>query len=61
MGWFQAIETLRSLATSSIVFSYDFGFPHAVQACEPDGTVRLTFKELKEYIDPSGPIGVVVQ
>jgi len=41
-----------------ITFHYDFGFPHVAKALEPNGYYRLSWKELKPYIDSQGPLRV---
>jgi hypothetical protein len=41
-------------ATDGLVFLYDAGFPHVIQAIQPDGRYRFTYKELKPYLKPDG-------
>ncbi len=45
------------ITEGGVEFIYHFGFAHAFQACQPDGTVVLSYDQLKEYIDPSGLLG----
>jgi hypothetical protein len=42
------------VATDGLVFLYDAGFPHVIQAIQPDGRYRFTYKELKPYLKPDG-------
>lgn len=44
------------LDDSGITFTYDWGFPHAIEALEPSGDCSYTFAELKPYIRKDGPL-----
>jgi hypothetical protein len=46
-----------SVGSTGITFLYDAGYPHAIQAFEPDGTYFFSYSELKSYIKPDGPLG----
>lgn len=50
------IENLNDfeVSTGGLVFLYDAGFPHVIQALEPDGRYRFSYKELKPYLKPDG-------
>lgn len=37
-----------------LVFLYDAGFPHVIEAIEPDGRYRFTYRELKPFLKPDG-------
>lgn len=45
------------ITSSGIEFTYDFGFAHAIQACEPNGVIVLTYDQLKDYIRLDGLLG----
>jgi len=40
------------VSTDGLVFLYDAGFPHVIEALEPDGRYRFSYKELKPYLKP---------
>ena len=42
---------------SGMTFIYDYGFPHVIQALQPDGRFTYTWKELKPYIQSRGQLG----
>jgi hypothetical protein len=39
-----------------VTFYYDYGFPHAVKALEPDGVYQLTWREIRPFIKPGSPL-----
>ena len=43
---------------AGLTFLYDAGFPHAVQAIQPDGRYFFTYAELAPYVRRDGPLGV---
>ena len=43
-----------SVADDGVTFHYDYGFPHVLQALEPDGEFTFTWKQLKPYIRRDG-------
>lgn len=66
----QAYENLKfeaahldefSVGPAGITFIYDAGFPHVIQALEPEGKYVFSFAELKPYIKPDGPLGQFVR
>jgi hypothetical protein len=50
-----------SVTTDGIDFIYDFSFPRVVRACEPNGTIHLSYLDLQDYIDPNGVLGAEVK
>ena len=44
-----------------VTFTYDYGFPHAIQALELDGKYFLSWAELKPYIKRTGLLGRFVR
>lgn len=50
------VENLEEFAVmeTGVTFTYDYGFPHVVQALQPDGTYFFTWAELKPYIKRGG-------
>jgi len=43
-----------SVGSKGITFLYDAGYPHVIQALEPNGRYFLSYAELKPYIKPGG-------
>ncbi|MEZ5305844.1 MAG: hypothetical protein R2684_01730 [Pyrinomonadaceae bacterium] len=37
-----------------VTFLYDYGFPHAVAALEPEGKYEFTWEQMKPYLKPGG-------
>jgi hypothetical protein len=50
-----------SVTNKGVTFLYDAGFPHAVQALEPNGQYTFTYSALKQFIKRDGPLGVFVR
>ncbi len=50
-----------SVGEKGVTFRYDFGFPHVIKALEPQGEYFFTYDQLKSYIRPDGPLGVLIQ
>ena len=50
-----------SISDKGITFQYDYGFAHAIQALQPDGTYFFTFAQLKPYIKKTGVFGQFVK
>jgi hypothetical protein len=52
------VENLNDfeVAKDGLVFLYDAGFPHVIRALEPDGRYRFSYKELKPFVRPDGPL-----
>jgi hypothetical protein len=53
-------ENLDSFSVSDrgVTFLYDFGFPHAIKAAEPDGKYFFSFDELKPHLRRDGLFAV---
>lgn len=53
-----AAKDLREFSVSDkgITFIYDYGFPHVIQALEPEGRYFLTWKEAAPYVNRRGPL-----
>ena len=49
------VENLNDfeVRNDGLVFLYDAGFPHVIQALQPDGRYRFTYQELKPYLKPN--------
>jgi hypothetical protein len=54
------VENLDEFVVSDkgVTFLYDAGFPHAIQALQPDGSYFFSYSELRPYIKRDGPLGV---
>lgn len=50
------IENLEGFSVSAdgVTFTYDYGFPHVIQALQPSGNYILTWAELKPFIKRGG-------
>jgi hypothetical protein len=46
-----------SIGDKGVTFLYDAGYPHAIQAFEPNGEYFFSYSELKSYIKRDGPLG----
>lgn len=46
-----------SLDDKGVIFKYDYGFPHVIQALQPDGTYFFSWAQLKPFIKPAGLLG----
>jgi hypothetical protein len=44
-----------------IRFWYDYGFPHAIQAWQPEGRYFMTWSQMKPYIKQGGLFGQFVR
>lgn len=47
-----------SVSARGITFLFDAGFPHAIQALQPDGRYFFSFAKLQPYIKRDGPLKV---
>jgi hypothetical protein len=45
-----------SVGKTGITFLYDAGFPHVIQALEPQGRYFFSYRMLRDYIRPDGPL-----
>ncbi|MBV6497031.1 MAG: hypothetical protein DYH05_09390 [Acidobacteria bacterium ACB1] len=50
-----------SIDAKGVTFRYEFGFPHAVIAAEPDSEYTFTWAEMKPYIAPRGLLAVMTR
>lgn len=46
-----------SVSETGITFIYDYGFPHAIQAMEPEGRYFFNWEALSSFIKPRGVFG----
>lgn len=46
-----------SISDKGVTFLFDAGYPHAIQAFEPEGRYFFSYEELKSYIKRDGPLG----
>jgi hypothetical protein len=44
-----------------VVFQYDYGFPHAIEALQPGGKIKFTWTELEPFIHPTGLLATFVR
>jgi hypothetical protein len=51
-------EDLKHFAIDNkgVMFIYDYGFPHVIEALEPEGRYKFTWSEIATYVKPSGPL-----
>ncbi|HSS19579.1 MAG TPA: hypothetical protein VLL54_05860 [Pyrinomonadaceae bacterium] len=56
-------ENLEDFSVSSkgVTFLYDAGYPHAIQAFQPNGKYFFSYAELKPFIRRDGPLGQFIQ
>jgi hypothetical protein len=50
------VDNLKDLSVSDtgIAFIYDYGFPHVVEALQPEGRFFFTWRQMKPYIKQDG-------
>ena len=46
---------------AGVTFLYDAGFPHVIQALQPDGRYFFTYAQLAPYVRRDGPLGVFIK
>lgn len=46
---------------AGVTFLYDAGFPHVIQALQPDGRYFFTYAQLTPHVRRGGPLGVFVK
>ena len=53
-----SLDNLRDVGVSErgVVFSYDYDFPHVMQACEPTGEFVWSLPQLDAYLAASSPL-----
>jgi hypothetical protein len=50
-----------SVSAKGLIFLYDAGYPHAIQAFEPNGRYFFSYSQLKPYIKRDGLLGQFVE
>jgi len=50
-----------SVNDQGVTFYYDYGFPHAMLALEPDGEITLSYADLKLFVKPGGLLAKFVR
>ena len=50
-----------SIYGRGVTFYFDAGFPHVIQALEPDEEYFFSYAELRPYIKRNGPLAVFVR
>jgi hypothetical protein len=57
------VEHLDSfeVGEAGLTFLYDAGFPHVIQALQPDGRYFFTYAQLAPYVRRDGPLGVFLK
>ena len=50
-----------SITAKGVTFLYDAGYPHVIQAFEPEGRYFFTYAELKPLIRRDGPLGQFIR
>jgi hypothetical protein len=50
-----------TVSDTGVTFDYDYGFPHVIQALQPEGRFSFTWAELKPFIKTEGLLGQFVK
>ncbi|KXK01224.1 MAG: hypothetical protein UZ17_ACD001001853 [Acidobacteria bacterium OLB17] len=50
-----------SVNAKGVTFRYEFGFPHAILAAEPDSEFAFSWEEMKPFIAPQGLLAVMTR
>jgi len=50
-----------SITGKGVTFLYDAGYPHVIQAFEPEGRYFFTYAQLKPFIKRDGPLGQFIR
>lgn len=50
-----------SVSDRGVTFLYDYAFPHAIMAMQPEGRYFFSWKELKPFVKPAGLFGRFVR
>jgi len=50
-----------SVSDKGVTFWYDYGFPHVIQALQPEGRYFMSWAQLKSHIKPGGLFGQFVR
>lgn len=46
-----------AIDAKGVTFIYDYGFPHVIQALEPEGRYTYSWAEIAKFVKPQGPFG----
>ena len=49
------------VGAKGVTFLYDAGYPHVIQAFEPNGRYFFSYLELKPFVRRDGPLGLFIQ
>lgn len=57
------VENLEEfeVGDTGVTFLYDAGFPHVIQALQPEGRYFFSYRQLKPFIRRGGPLGLFVK
>lgn len=57
------IESLNEfwVHKDGVVFQFDYGFPHAIEALQPPGEIQFTWTELKPFIKPGSLLATFIR
>ena len=50
-----------TIGADGVTFLYDYGFPHVVQALEPEGRYKFTWQQMKPFIKANSSFGKFVK
>jgi hypothetical protein len=50
-----------SVSDKGVTFWYDYGFPHVIQAWQPEGRYFFSWSQLKPFIKPDGLLGKFIR
>ncbi len=45
-----------SVDNETVTFIYDYGFPHVIEALQPEGRFTFKWAEVSRYVKPGGPL-----
>ena len=56
------IDDLKEYAVDNetVTFIYDYGFPHVIEALQPEGRFTFKWSEVERFVKPGGPFGKFV-
>lgn len=50
-----------AITSFGLVLYYDFGFPHVIEALQPDSDYQLTYADIKQWLKPKGPLSFKIE
>ncbi|HEX8428299.1 hypothetical protein [Hymenobacter sp.] len=50
-----------AVTSFGLVLYYDFGFPHVLEALQPDTDYQLLYTEIKQWLQPKGPLSFKIE